>query len=160
MTLWRLWNDESEPPNPSAYHPSCTPSSVAFWNGAGSPTSYSVRVTVSGLTSACGGIGFQDGYRAYTGYVCANGVWEVIRYDSTGSPTRLDTGSVAQQGSHVIEVIVTSGSTFQFHIGDTTVFTDVIATGYNTQSITLDLTHYYANQTGQGYFSDFVYARD
>jgi len=131
-----------------------------FWNGAGlTPTSYSVRVTVSKLTSACGGIGFQNGYRAYIGYICANGGWAVVRYDSTGSPTQLDKGFVAQQSPQLIEVIVTSGSTFQFHVGSSTVFTDTIASGYDTQSVTLAL-YAYTGQSGQGYFSDFVYGRD
>jgi hypothetical protein len=123
------------------------------------PTSYSVRVTVSKLTSACGGVGFQHGYRAYVGYICASGGWVVVRYDSTGSPTQLDEGFVAQQGTQLIEVIVTSGSTFQFHIGSSTVFTDSIASGYDTQSVTLSL-YAYQGQSGQGYFSDFVYGRD
>jgi hypothetical protein len=118
-----------------------------------------VRVTVSKLTNACGGIGFQNGYRAYVGYVCANGGWVVVRYDSTGSPTQLDKGFVAQQSTQLIEVIVTNGSTFQFHIGSMTVFTDSIASGYDTQSVTLSL-YSYASHSGQGYFSDFVYGRD
>jgi serine/threonine-protein kinase len=137
-----------------------TANTDVFWNGAGSnPTSYSVRVSVSKLTSACGGIGFQNGYRAYIGYICANGAWAVIRYDSTGSPTQLDKGFVAQQSPQLLEVIVTSGSTFQFHIGSSMVFTDSIASGYDTQSVTLAL-YAYNGQSGQGYFSDFVYGQD
>jgi hypothetical protein len=137
-----------------------TANTDVFWNGAGlNPTSYSVRVSVSNLTSACGGIGFQNGYRAYIGYICANGGWYVYRYDSTGSPTQLEKGFVVQQTSHLIEVIVTSGSTFQFHIGSSMVFTDSIASGYDTQSVTLAL-YAYNGQSGQGYFSDFVYGQD
>jgi hypothetical protein len=130
-----------------------------FWNGAGlTPTTYSVRVTVSKLTSACGGIGFQNGYRAYIGYICANGRWVVVRYDSSGSPTQLQTGFVAQQSAQLIEIIVTGGSTVQFHIGAATLFTDSIANGYDTEAVTLAL-YAYAGQSGQGFFSDFVYGR-
>jgi serine/threonine protein kinase len=137
-----------------------TANTSVFWSSADlTPTSYSVRVTVSNLTSACGGIGFQNGYRAYIGYICANGGWTVVRYDSTGSPTQLDKGFVAQQSSHLIEITVTSGSTIQFHIGSSTVYSDSIASGYDTQSVTLSL-YSYAGQAGQGYFSDFVYGRD
>ncbi len=113
------------------------------WFGAGSSTSYSARVTVSSLSSACGGVGFQDGYRGYIGFVCSSGTWYVYRYDSTGSPTQLGTGSVSQQSSQGIEIIVVGDSTVQFHIGVTTVFTDTIASGYDTASITLALYHLY-----------------
>jgi hypothetical protein len=130
-----------------------------FWQGVGTPTSYSVRVTLSNLSTACGGIGFGDGYRAYTGYVCSSGTWYVTRYDSTGAPNQVGTGSIALQRSQLIEVTVASNSTVEFHVGATTVFTGSIANGYDTREIELTL-YGYTGQTGQGYFSDFVYGRD
>jgi hypothetical protein len=129
-----------------------------FWNGVGSPTSYAVRVTVSNLSSACGGIGFQDGYRAVMGYVYSSGAWAVMRYDSSGAPTRLDTGSVGPQNSYLINMNV-AGSGMEFHIGATTVFSGIVPSDYDMAAITLSLEGLYKGQAGQGYFSDFVYGR-
>lgn len=130
---------------------------AVYWNGAGSPTSYSARVTVSGLSRACAGIGFQSGYRGYVGYVCSDGVWEVLQYDSTGAPSQRDTGSVSLSDPQLIEMVVTSGS-FTFRVGAATVYSGSIAAGYDPSTPTLALMDRYAGQAGQGYFSDFVYA--
>jgi hypothetical protein len=81
-----------------------------------------------------------------------------MRYDSSGAPTELDRGSVDQQSSYLINISVSGGSV-QFHVGATTVFTDAIASGYDTAAIALDLSGLYQGQAGQGYFSDFVYGR-
>jgi hypothetical protein len=129
---------------------------AVYWNGAGSPTSYSARVTVSRLSHACAGLGFQSGYRGYTGYVCSDGVWEVIQYDSTGAPSQLGTGSISLADPELIEIVVTSSS-FTFHVGATSVYSGSIAAGYDPSTPTLALMDRYVGQAGQGYFSDFVY---
>jgi serine/threonine protein kinase len=136
-----------------------TTTTEAFWSGMGNSSNYAARVTVSNLSSACGGIGFQKGYRGYVGYICSNGAWTTVRYDDTGNPTRLDSGSVEPQSSYLVEIVVSSDTDVEFHVSDVAVSTDVLPSGYMTEAITLALDHVSAGQVGHGMFNDFVYGR-
>jgi hypothetical protein len=128
-----------------------------YWDGLDRPTTYAVRVTVTNLANACAGIGFAgDGRRAYVGYVCSSGAWNVIRYDVTGAPIVVDRGSVGQQNAYLIHLSVAQGA-FQFHVGGATVYDGAIEDGYDTQAISLALESLSQNQAGRGYFRDFVY---
>jgi serine/threonine protein kinase len=136
-----------------------TTTTAVFWSGMGNSSNYAARVTVSALSSACGGIGFQKGYRGYVGYICSNGAWTTVRYDDTGSPMRLNSGSVEPQSSYLVEIVISVDADVEFHVGDTAVSTDLLPNGYVTQVITLALSHFSAGQVGHGTFSNFMYGR-
>ena len=78
-----------------------------YWLNGNFPTNYKVkaRIDVSGLNGGCAGIGTRTGEQAggYAFFVCSDGTWQIISYDSNGNAHQLAQGKVAQRSSYSME---------------------------------------------------------
>lgn len=127
-----------------------------FWGNPYPDSTFTARATVSPLTDACGGVGFESDYRAYLGYVCANGNWYVFRYDDTGSPTMQSSGAVGTETQYTVSVTVAT-DTFALSINGAQVSSVTRASGYEATYIALEMYHY-EGKDGTAAFSNFSFA--
>jgi hypothetical protein len=127
-----------------------------FWDNPYPDSTFTARATVGPLMDACGGVGFQSDYRAYLGYVCADGNWYIVRYDDTGSPTQQSSGAVGAETQYTVSVTVTTDA-FALTIDGAQVSGVDRANGYEATHIQLEMYHY-KGDSGSVAFSNFSFA--
>ena len=78
-----------------------------YWLNGNFPANYTVkaRINVSGLNGGCAGIGTRTGEQAggYAFFVCSDGSWQIVSFDSNGNGHQLVQGQVAQRSSYSME---------------------------------------------------------
>lgn len=122
------------------------------------PSKYQVSVKIGQVTDGCGGVfvlGASNNGDGYAAYVCADGTYKLVRYDSSGSPLEVDENSTTPGVPHTLTVAVTP----------TTLDVSVDGQSFSSQPPNYTLTSYLAleaddiSQTtnGSASFSNFVF---
>jgi hypothetical protein len=136
------------------------PAEVFFtWPKHTFPQQYTVRADVALQANTCAGIEvLQDGYKGYSGLICASANWHIWKYDSVGTGTIVDSGQLSGTAtSYMVEMIVTKDSV-ELKINDSPISTVTRDASY---SLTSSLGLYVAGTSkidGVAIFSDFVYS--
>jgi hypothetical protein len=79
-----------------------------YWLSGNFPANYKVkaRIDVSGLAGGCAGLVTRIDGQSLEGYnfsICADGSWQIERYDSNGKLHQLAQGQVAQHSAYTVE---------------------------------------------------------
>ncbi len=130
-----------------------------YWLNGNFPANYKVkaRIDVSGLNGGCAGIGTRTGEQAggYAFFVCSDGTWQIISYDSNGHAHQLAQGQVAQRSSYNMEA--TSNGPIQSLSLDGAQVASVSDKTYTTTDH-IELTLYRPQgSAGTAVFSNFVF---
>jgi hypothetical protein len=110
-----------------------------FLNLKSFPSSYTVKVHISNLTSGCAGASvLRTDYEGYDGFVCADNTWKIVRYDTTGNPTTEQSGKLAGSASdYQMELDLANGK-LVMKVNNATLGSPVaIMAGYSTAYLSL-----------------------
>jgi len=121
------------------------------------PSRYQVSVKINQVGAGCGGVfvlGASNNGDGYAAYICADGTYKLVSYDSSGNPQEIDTNSVTPGVPHTITVAVTP----------TTLDVSVDGLSFSTQQPSYTSTSYLALETddisqsvdGSASFSNFT----
>jgi hypothetical protein len=130
-----------------------------YWLNGNFPANYKVkaRIDASGLNGGCAGIGTRTGEQAggYGFFVCSDGFWYIVSYDSNGNGHQLAQGQVAQRSTYNMEA--TSNGPIQSLSLDGAQVASVSDKTYTTTDhieLTLSLLQ---GSAGTAVFSNFVF---
>lgn len=122
------------------------------------PSSYIVKVHISNLQNGCAGASvLRNNYEGYDGYVCSDGKWKIIRYDSSGNPSVEQNGTLSGNATdYQMELDLVNGK-LTLKINGATQGTPVtIMSGYTTTNLSLVVDHDTSGNNGSADFSNYV----
>ncbi len=127
-----------------------------FLNLTSFASSYSLKVHVAALTHGCAGMAvLRDQYKGYDGYVCADGTWKIVRYDSTGHGSNVAQGKLAATKPAYDLLFALAGRNLALRINNVPIsHVTVDATYTVTQAVSLTLDHF-TNVSASAVYSTF-----
>ncbi len=130
-----------------------------YWLNGNFPANYKVKaqIAVSGLNGGCAGIRTRTGEQTggYAFFVCSDGTWQIISYDSNGNGHHLAQGQVAQRSSYSMEA-TSNGPMQSLSLDGAQVASVSDKTYTTTDHIELILFHLQGS-AGTAVFSNFVF---
>lgn len=131
-----------------------------YWHDGNFPENYSSAVVVTFLSQAtfCGSVVTrQNGFKGYGFRICTDGLWQILKFDAQGHPTRLLSGFVAAQAHHTL-LITDIGAQQSFSIDGAIVGSITDGDYLTTDRIALAIDAGPAsNGVGTLAFSNFVF---